>query len=179
MRINILWYAFMLLLLPACSPTMRVFSDYDKDANISNYKTYSWPTEEEIEKKGTNPLYYNELNDKRIKNAVYEQMKSRGFTYQNEKQPLEMHYHIIVEDKTFIATEPGGYVYPEFWQLKRTQAYPYQQGTLIIDLMDTRTKMLVWRGWATGAIEDQVSRKPEQTIQKAVAKIFKLFPYQH
>src|SRR3954447_22148150 len=160
------------LLLTACTPSMRVFSDHDKDANIADYKTYSWLSEQEIEGKGMNPLYYNELNDKRIKHAVYEQMKTRGFTYNNEKQPLEMHYHIIIEDKTFIATEPGGYTYSPFWQLKRTQAYPYREGTQIIDLMDTRNKTLVWRGWATGAIEDAVSKKPEQAIQKAVDKIF-------
>jgi hypothetical protein len=176
MKNIVLLYAFIVL-LASCSPAIHVFSDHDKDADISQYKTYSWLTQEEIETKGMNPLYYNELNDKRIKQAIYDEMKKKGFTYKNEKQPLEMHYHIIVEDKTLIAAEPGGYIYSPFWELKRTQAYPYQQGTLIIDLMDTKNKTLVWRGWATGAIEDRVSRNPEQTIQKAVSKIFTLFPY--
>lgn len=170
---------FALTAITACSPAVRVFSDYDKDTNISAYSTYSWLTEAEIERKGLNPIYYNELNDKRIKQAVYQQMKNRGFNYGNEKQPLEIHYHIIVEDKTILATEPGGYIYGPFWQMRRTISYPYKQGTLIIDLMDVKNKALVWRGWATGAIEDEVQKRPEEAIQKAVDKIFKVFPYKH
>jgi hypothetical protein len=104
-------------------------------------------------------------------------MKKKGFTYTNDKQILEIHYHITVEDKTYLSAEPLGFLYGPSSQIKRTQIYPYQQGTLIIDLMDTRSKTLVWRGWATGAIEDAVSKKPEQAIQKAIDKIFKLFPY--
>jgi hypothetical protein len=177
MKAYITLFAFVLAGIYSCSTSMRVFSDYDKDANISDYKTYSWLTEEQIESKGTNPLYYNELNDKRIKQAVYEQMKKRGFTYSNETQPLEMHYHIIVEDKTLVTTEPSGYQYGPFFLSKQTHVYPYRQGTLIIDLMDTRTKNLVWRGWATGAIESEVSKKPEEVIRKGIEKIFELFPY--
>lgn len=178
MKFAVFWYCFILLALLSCNPAMHVYSDYDKDADIADYKTYSWLTKEEIEAKGINPLYYNELNDKRIKTAVYDQMKKKGFMYKNDMQPLEMHYHIIVEDKTFLATEPLGYIYGPAWQMKKTQVYPYQQGTLIIDLMDTRNKTLVWRGWATGAIEDEATRHPDEAIQKAVEKIFKRFPYQ-
>lgn len=179
MKTKFVTCALITILLSACGTGLHVYSDFDKDANITDYKTYSWLTREEIEQKGTNPLYYNELNDKRIKQAVYDQMKKKGFTYKNELQPLEVHYHIVVEDKTVSISEPLEYVYGPTWPAKRTRFYPYQQGTLIIDLMDTKNKTLVWRGWATGAIEESVSKNPEQAIQKAVAKIFTLFPYQH
>jgi hypothetical protein len=62
--------------------------------------------------------------------------------------------------------------------MRNKQIYPYREGTLIIDLMDANNKTLVWRGWATSAIEEAVSRNPEQSIRKAVERIFKLFPYQ-
>jgi hypothetical protein len=180
MKANIvILFAFALTGLYSCGSSMQVFSDYDKDADMSAYKTYSWLTEEQIESKGTNPLYYNELNDKRIKQAVYEQMKRRGFTYSNETQPLEMHYHIIVEDKTLVTTEPGGYGYGPVFESKRKQAYPYRQGTLIIDLMDTKNKTLVWRGGATSAIESEISKNPEEAIRKGVEKIFEKFPYRY
>jgi hypothetical protein len=178
MKTGIYLLFITVITLIGCSPSIHIYSDYDKDANISNFKTFSWLTEEEIEAKNNNPLYFNELSDKRIKHAVYEQMSKRGFVYKNDKQPLEMHYHIIVEDKTLLSTEPAGYIYGPFFQQRRTQWFPYKQGTLIIDLMDTRNKTLVWRGWATGTIEDEVSKKPEQAIMKAVSKIFKQFPYQ-
>lgn len=178
MNLLALRYSLVVTLLLSCGTGLHVYSDMDKNADIADYHTYSWLTKEEIEGKGTNPLYYNELTDQRIKQAVYDQMKKKGFTYKNELQPLEIHYHIVVEDKTVSIREPLEYVYGPTWPANRTRFYPYREGTLIVDLMDTRKKTLVWRGWATGAIEDAVSKNPEQAIQRAVAKIFSLFPYQ-
>jgi hypothetical protein len=60
-------------------------------------------TAQEIEGKGMNVLFYKELNDKRIKQAVYEQMKNIGVTYKNDQPPLEMHCNIIIEDKTIFS----------------------------------------------------------------------------
>ena len=51
----------------------------------------------------------------------------------------------------------------------------YTVGTLIVDLFDTRTKQVVWRGTATETLPD----KPEKTaekLNKAVEKMFNKFP---
>jgi hypothetical protein len=165
------------LLIASCNTSVRAFSDYDKAVNISGLTTYNWLSEQEIEERGNNPLYYNELNDKRIKSAVDEQLQKRGFIVSDGSQPLQLHYHLIIEDKTLLTSEPTEYSYTPFRQFKSTQEYPYKQGTLIIDLMDNRSKTLVWRGWATSAIELEIKKSPEQAIQKGVEKIFKLFPY--
>jgi hypothetical protein len=48
-------------------------------------------------------------------------------------------------------------------------------GTLVIDMYDTSTKQLVWRGLAT----DQLSDKPDKDtkkLEKAVNKMFDKFP---
>jgi hypothetical protein len=51
----------------------------------------------------------------------------------------------------------------------------YEVGTLIVDLFDTKTKQVVWRGTATETLPE----KPEKTaekLNKAVEKMFKKFP---
>jgi hypothetical protein len=58
-----------------------------------------------------------------------------------------------------------------------TNIYSYREGTLILDLMDSKTNNLIWRGWAVSPLDS--SYKPEEIdklIKKAVAKIFNKFP---
>ena len=48
-------------------------------------------------------------------------------------------------------------------------------GTLIVDMYDTNSKQLIWRGEA----QDQMSDKPEKDtkkLEKAVDKMFEKFP---
>ncbi len=74
---------------------------------MSDYKTYDWLDFAAIENKGQNPLHYNELNDKRIKDAVDKQMKAKNYRVVSNKGDLELHYHIVVEDKTTVISEPA------------------------------------------------------------------------
>ena len=158
--------------LISCSPYLDIGHDADKTVNISNYKTYSWLNETAIESRGLNPLYYNELTDKRIKKAVDSQLQSKGYTLVKEKGALELHYHIIVENKTYPSLEPRQYI----GQLQKATDVNYKEGTLIIDIMKPGENDLVWRGYATGIITYETTSKPEEAINYAVAKIFKSFP---
>lgn len=54
-----------MLSINSCAPAIKIYADYDKSLDIKNYKTYSWLNLNEIEGKGLNPAYYNELTDKR------------------------------------------------------------------------------------------------------------------
>jgi hypothetical protein len=47
--------------------------------------------------------------------------------------------------------------------------------TMIVDLYDTKTKSLVWRGLAQDTLSDSGS-KNSQKVSKAVAKMFKQWP---
>lgn len=179
MKIRLVILVLASLLLQNCGPTLQVFTDYDKSADISDYRYYYWPTEQAIEAKGHNPLYYNELNDRRIKNSVDKQLQARGFILMKNSQAIEMHYHIMVENKTMVTQQPLEQHYNTYWLDKNVNTYPYEEGTLIIDLMDVSKKVLVWRGWATGVIEPEMRQKPEEAINLAVKKIFKKFPYSH
>jgi hypothetical protein len=161
--------------LYSCSPGFKAYTDYDRDFNIREFTFYMWAEDTEIEARN-NPLYYNELNDKRIKNAVNRQLKNKGY-HQTEKNPdLMIHYHIVVEDKTEFRSDPYGY-YGPYWRRSYAYSYQYKQGTLIIDLMDAGNKHLLWRGWVTGVLgEVQDSAKAEYMIEEAVASIFEKLP---
>lgn len=165
--------AAALLLLTSCAPRISVFSDSDPDYKGRKFSSFSWAGNSNVEA-NRNPLHYNELNDKRIRSAVTKEMEKRGFREANGAE-LVVHYHIVVEDKSIVTTEPLGYQYGPYWTRMRTNTYSYQEGTLIIDLMDPKTNNLVWRGWATAALDTITPEKSDEMIRRAVEKIFSKF----
>ena len=172
---NQLYPWLMAWLLLGCGPTSEVFTDYDRSANLDDYNTFGWLPLTAIEGRN-NPLYYNELNDKRIKTAVGNQLENRSYTF-SENPELLIHYHIIIDDKTIVRTDPYGYYYGPYWMRTEVNVYEYREGTLIIDLMDADTNSLVWRGWITSFLKNNDPEKMEESIDKAVRMMFSKYPY--
>jgi Domain of unknown function (DUF4136) len=162
---------FMALLGSAFA--QKVQTDFDHQANFSQYKTYSW---QEI--KPANSLW-----DARIKNAVDAQLTAKGWT-----QVLSGGDVAVVAIKTSKTQRTLETFYDGFgggWGWRRfggggfgdatTTEQDYKEGTLVVDLYDAKTKQLIWRSSA----EDTLSSKPEnneKNLDKGVAKMFKAFP---
>ena len=168
------WILFLISI--GCSNELRVYSDYDRDFDVSQYKTYSWAAKKEIENRN-NPLYYNELTDKRIKAAVNEQLRSRGITETEKNPDAILHYHIAIEDRSMVSTDPYG-LYGPYWT-HPANIIAYREGTLIIDIMDGKTNNLAWRGWAVSIINENETERREEILKKAVKKIFETLPGSH
>jgi len=50
-------------------------------------------------------------------------------------------------------------------------------GTLVVDLMDASTRSIVWRGMAASDVNPAASaERRDQSVNKAVAKLFKNYP---
>lgn len=172
---SLLFISIMAITVVGCSPQIRVFTDHDPEYDLSAYSTFDWGLKANVEE-GKNPLLYNELNDKRIKLAVQEHLAAHGYRLTCDGPDLLLHYHIVLDDQSVVTTEPLGYRYGAYWTRMQTNVYSYREGTLILDLMDTKTNHLVWRGWAVTAIDHVNPEKVEPFIQTAVERIFKKFP---
>ncbi len=167
----------LLLLLFAfgCGPAISVYNDYDRELNIANYSTYSWQASKALEA-NQNPMYYNELNEKRIKAAVDNVLARKSYQLVDADPELTLHYHIVVEDKTVFMMDPLGHQYSPYWMRDEMNSYQYREGTLIIDLMDTKTNDLVWRGWAVAILEDLRPENIEKRLNKTIERIFEPLP---
>lgn len=162
-----------LLLLFSCSSELRVHTDFDHSVSIQRLTNYDWLPVNQIESRN-NPIFYNELTDKRIKTAAETQLKDKGYVKSEASAQMIIHYHIIVENKTNFPTEPYGYSYGRYWLDKQFETRRYNEGTLIIDFMDSRNCDLIWRGWAVSILDEEVIST--ELINKAVAGIFTKFP---
>ena len=61
-----------------------------------------------------------------------------------------------------------------FWEATTTTE-TYKVGTLVVDLFDTKTKQLIWRGAASDTLSNN-SDKNIKNLDKGVDKMFKQFP---
>jgi Domain of unknown function (DUF4136) len=166
-------WLFLSMLLMSCASQLRVYSDQDRDFNLANYTTYQWAHQNDIER-NNNPLYYNELTDKRIKAVAETQLKLKGLSLSNSNPDAVFHYHIVVDDKFSVSSDPYG-LYGRYWSRMGNNVVSYKEGTLIIDMMDSKTNSLIWRGYAVSVIQESDAEIKEEMIQKAVTKIFEQY----
>lgn len=162
---------FVLALLTQCASSLPpVKTDYDKEADFSAYKTFNWS--EDIEnQKDSHPILNNSLVRKRIKSAIRSEMEGRGYVM-SENPDLLINFHMVIEERTGYTTVPSY----SFWWRDNVRPYNYQEGTLIIDLIDKKQNQLVWQGYTTG-IAHQNAEKMEERIRSAISLIFEAYKH--
>jgi hypothetical protein len=170
----------LIMILAASCSTIKVSSDYDKEAGFAAYKTYAF-TEEALN------IQLDDLNKNRLINAITSELSAKGFTKAESNPDVLIDIKIKAEQKqTATATSSGGYGgygggYRYGWGggFSTTQINydTYTDGTLFIDMIDAAKKQLVWQGRGTKTIDpDANSSKREQNINYAVKQIFMKYP---
>ncbi|HEX4076795.1 MAG TPA: DUF4136 domain-containing protein [Candidatus Acidoferrales bacterium] len=164
---------FLLLGITTTVRAQSVSVDYDHRANFSGYKTFMW-----INRPHYRP---DPIMDQRLMDAVNAALTAKGWQLVTEGADVGVAVHIATRQKHTLETFYDGFGGGWGWHLGPgfgtaiTTAQTYELGTVIVDLFDTRTKQLIWRGVAI----DTLSEKPEKDtkkIEKAIDKVFKDFP---
>ena len=168
-------YFFILLAaglgLTSCSP-FQVRSDYAETANFNNYKTYKLRIDD---------LKLNDIDKDRVLNELSKQLQSRGLSV-GENPDLIVNVkanHKKIQDVNMDRSFGGMYGWggPFGWGvgMNRTWTNNYNQGALIVDLIDSRTQKLVWQGVGSGISVDSPKAKQKQ-IPKIMEEIMATYP---
>ena len=163
----------MALVFAGMASAQQVKTDYDRSANFALYKTYSW---EHVETK-------DPLNVDRIKHAVNTVLAARGWTMVDSGADVAVVAMEITRDQqtlnTFYDGLGGGWGWRRFggggFGEATTTTDTYTVGTVVVDLFDTKTKQLIWRGSASDTLSDN-SDKNIKNLNESVDKMFKHFP---
>ncbi len=174
-------WATMLLaasLLASCSPWRRVYSEEEPGVNLYRYHTYNWLETPDKGPGNAGPDWLSISTQSKIRAAIEGQMGRFGFQICTDRPDLVLHYHVAVKNETFYVhdngcdpRQPG-----DFRPCNRVRPVQYQEGTLIVDFIDTRDGNQVWRGAVVGALEELRPDEVDAKIKAAVAAIFKKFP---
>jgi hypothetical protein len=169
----------LLLMALGCAPSISVKQDYDKDANFAAMKTYAWvPVPTTAVGSVKSALERNSLLDKRIKESVNAQLTAKGYTQDANNPDFMTLYHTGAEDKVNVTDWGYGYGHYGGWYGGGgVDVYQYKEGTLILDIIDAKSKELVWRGFAQGTIDPGAPiERREQRLNEAVTRMLANFP---
>jgi len=176
MKVTRIILSFCFLLLVSYQAlAQKVNVDWDEAASFSGFKTYAWD-------KGTPAL--NPMMGDRIVREVDAQLAAKGLQKvdPSANPDLVVLYHAGRELETKMNTVDTGMYGPDWgrWGYGRggsaiTSVDYIQVGQLIVDIGDVKNKKYIWRGTASATIPDK-PEKGEQTITKAVTKMFKKYP---
>ena len=149
---------------PFCA---KVTTDYDHSADFRQYHTYSW----ERVKAG------DQLWADRITRDVDQQLSAKGW------QKVESGGDVAVTGFGSTKEQPtlntfydgfGGWRWGGIGETTTTVTNT-PVGTLVVDMFDSRTKHLIWRGMSTEALSSK-PEKNEGKLEGAVKDMFKKFP---
>ena len=167
------WLTALAIVLSGCA-SLQVRSYVDRTANFVELRTYAWGPPDAMAT-GDPRLDNNEFFDTRVRLAVEKGMAAKGFEKTTAANAgLLVHYHASVTQKIDVsAFDPGATYAPEY-----DRALVYDAGTLFVDIVDTRTTRLLWRGWAEGSLEGVIDDQAlmEARIDEAVAQILERLP---
>jgi hypothetical protein len=163
----------LMLLFAGNASAQQVKTDYDRSANFAQYKTYSW---EHV--KTQDPLDVD-----RIKSAANTVLAAKGWTQVDSGGDVSIVAVEITRDQqtlnTFYNGFGGGWGWRRFggggFGDATTTTETYKVGSVVIDLFDTKTKQLIWRGTTSDTLSNN-SDKNIKNLDKGVEKMFKQFP---
>lgn len=163
----------------ACS-TIRVSDDYDPSANFAAYKTYAWLPEPPSPT--GRPRLDSPLVQERIRKSIDQSLAAKGFRQATESPDFLVRYDLIAERRvdvtTYDRTYYSGYGYR--MALPVTDVRQYDEGSLIIDVIDTREKKVVWRGIGQRRLRSETATldpvKDQERIDEAVNAVLASFP---
>ncbi|HET7369230.1 MAG TPA: DUF4136 domain-containing protein [Gammaproteobacteria bacterium] len=172
--------------LAACATTPQV--EYSHQANFAGYHSFVWtPLKHATPVK--NPVLDSEILDQRVRAATVQTLLKHGYSQAPSASQADflVTYRTASEQQLrsnsgvrfgFGIGRPFWAPYDPYW---RAAIYPfpydiqsYQEGHLIIDIIDAQTQKLVWRGWTSAIVRpDNFS---DEAVNEMVNTILSRFP---
>ena len=191
----------LLLLLLVTSTILSACSSYNyyavgsKKADVSKYHTYAWVPGNELKADG---YYENSVAEERIIESANQVLSNRGMQLDTKKPDLLIRYTAMVKDKTRAISAPVYYQSPSYlvprmayyrgyrvFYYSYTRPFPvyvgnderevaFEEGNIVIDLIDRNTSRVIWRGVAKGEVNNP--EKAVNDLPKVIEKIFGKLP---
>jgi hypothetical protein len=176
----IAWLAIASLSLGCLGP--RVYTDHDPSIDLASLQTFRWlepPLRVAPREEGAptlDPFVHNTLLDKRVRDAVETALAARGYRKADgDMADFAVRYEVV--SREVVRDSPvyvgGGYGYRYYGGgAVYANTTTYQEGTLILDVIDPKSDSIAWRGWSAsrtrdGHIDaDLVSRTVEAIVTK-------------
>jgi len=168
--------AVPLVVAGACA-TVSVGADHEAGVRFDQYRTFGWEAQDALPV-GDPRLDNNPFFDSRVRGAVELELAAKGLRLVTDTPDLLIHYHASVQQRIDVIKrdESRGYITPDYGQ--PSTVVEFEEGTIIVDVADAKSKKILWRGWAqtdVGGLMNQ-PREMEKRIRTAMQKMITEFP---
>jgi hypothetical protein len=157
-----------MMALAACSG-LQVETEFDPQADFSGLETYAWAERGKRGGEARAPV------DRYIKTVVDRELAAKGYQKASSDPDFLVGYFAVSQAQMAVTNlydywgYGGGYT--------RTQDVShYQQGALIVGVIDPATTQLLWTGLARDAVDDPSFENISKLLDKAIPTMFEEFP---
>ncbi len=160
----------LFLFLFSCS-SIYVISDHDSSTDFKSYKTFAYL------KSSIDKAEISDLDKRRILKSIDLELESKGLN-KSKTPDLLITFSTNAKEKIYINTD---YLYsnwhynPYFYGAMRPYPINQIEGTLYINLIDSKTKKLIWQGKGKGGLNEYIKNRDEK-ISHFVSEILNNFP---
>ena len=160
--------------------SIKVTSDYDPDASFEGLDSYAWLPREQP--RTGDPRLDNTLVAARVRKAVDAAFAEKGIRLVSEMPAFMVAYNVALEKKIRVDTVHRGYGHGRYgWHggyvSNDTYVREYEVGTVLLDILEPKTRNLLWRGSASARVtESATPEQREQRINAAVERMLAKFP---
>jgi hypothetical protein len=167
---------------------LKVNVEFDKVYDFTKVRTFAWHPDgagevKMLELHGGNPEEIRARWEPTVKDAVEQELAKRGLVPATTGAPdLFVHYYFLIGPGSesqyrgqFIgAVPPWGL--PDF-AMTTTSFKLFEQGTLVLDLIDAPKRSIVWRGIAEAEVNRQrTPAERDKRIREAASELLKKYP---
>ena len=160
--------AVVLALSAAACSTLTTSVDYDRAADFSRYRSYSWKDTGEIR----DPVW-----SRRVEAVLEDTVATKGLKQVKDGPDLFMVVHARFSVDYQVNYWNTGWGYGWGWGPAPTTISAIPVGTIVVDLVDAKKGMLVWRGVAHDTLRpDRANEEREKTLRSVMAELFSTYP---
>lgn len=152
-------------LAAGCASQPNVRHDADPGVDLHTYKTFGF-----YDMASATP--YAPLVGQHLVQATRAQLERQHYTYSESNPDLRVAMFLVVGERTELRTAPGRGPHGYHSLNGGLETVQLREGSLRIDIVDTRRNALVWQGIAEGRVDDKHLADPGAAVQQTVAAIF-------
>ena len=150
-------------------------TEHDQSVSFSDLKTYDWmPTPEKMI---DDPRIDWKLLESRVHTAVDKELSAKGFSRLTSGSPDFLVGYQVTLDKKVVTTSLDRSPRYQYSRPAGWSSFEYEEGTLILEIVDSETRKLIWQGTAQDEVGfSKSSEKKQEQINEAVRLMLENFP---
>jgi Domain of unknown function (DUF4136) len=178
--------AALMTALAACATGVDVRTAISPDAKLGALHTFQVmqaPQPRAPSSKAANdPMLVNSISNRALRSDLVQGFQARGYVGADSNPDFAVAYYASTKEELDVTNWNYGYASRPYWwggwadwgPMDQTTTQ-YTQGTVVVDVVDPKTKELLWRGTGVARVSDN-EQEYEQELQKTVSAILEKFP---